>query len=117
MNKAWYSKLSEIDKQIIEAACMEENGKQMAETNWNNGIFLDKLTNEHGVKLRKFSDEIYDAFGKASDEVFQEVIETNDITKRTYESFVAARTNVGRWMLLADTGYTEMRNRVLGISV
>ncbi|MEI2384906.1 TRAP transporter substrate-binding protein [Breoghania sp. JC706] len=117
MNKSWYSKLPDIDKQIIEAACMEENGKQMAETNWNNGIFLDKLTNEHGVKLRKFSDEIYDAFGKASDEVFQEAIETNDITKRTYESFVAARSNVGRWMLLADTGYTEMRNRVLGISV
>ena len=66
MNKSWWSKLSKLDQAIIEAACNEENARQMAETTWNNGIYLEKLVKDHGVKLKKFSDEIYDSFGKAS---------------------------------------------------
>ena len=66
MNKSWWSKLSKTDQAIIQAACNEENARQMAETNANNGIYLDKLIKDHGVKLKKFNDEIYDSFGKAS---------------------------------------------------
>ena len=72
MNKSWWSKLSKTHQAIIEAACNEENSRQMAETTYNNGIYLNKLVKDHGVKLKKFSDEIYDSFGKASAEVFAE---------------------------------------------
>ncbi|WP_321333792.1 TRAP transporter substrate-binding protein [Breoghania sp.] len=116
-NKSWYTGLPAADQQIIKAACMEENAMQCAETNQNNGLYLDKLINEHGVKLRKFSDEIYDAFGEASEAVFSETMEHSDLARRTHESFAKARSELGRWMLLADTGYTEQRNRVLGITV
>ncbi len=116
-NKSWYTSLSSVDQQIIKAACMEENAVQMAETNQNNGVYLNKLMSEHGVKLEKFSEEVYDAFGEASEEVFAETVEHSDLAKRTHESFAKARSELGRWMLLADTGYTEQRNRVLGISV
>src|SRR5690606_12779089 len=56
MNKSWWGKLSKTDQAIIEAACHEENSLQMAETNANNGAYLDKLIKEHGVELRKFSE-------------------------------------------------------------
>ncbi|MCY1704765.1 TRAP transporter substrate-binding protein [Pannonibacter sp. SL95] len=116
-NKAWFSKLSKIDQMIIEAACNEENAVSMAEANGNNGAYLDKLINEHGVVLKQFSDEVYDAFGDASAAVFEETIQHSDLARRVHESFVKARSEVGRWMLLADTGYTVQRNRVLGIKV
>ncbi|MFN7165438.1 MAG: TRAP transporter substrate-binding protein [Pannonibacter sp.] len=116
-NKSWFSKLSKIDQMIIEAACNEENAVSMAEANANNGAYLDKLINEHGVVVKAFSDEVYDAFGDASAAVFEETIQHSDLAKRVHESFVKARSEVGRWMLLADTGYTVQRNRVLGIKV
>ena len=115
MNKAWWSNLSKTDQGIIEACCNEENARQMAQTNKENGTYLDKLINEHGVSLRKFNDEIYDSFGEAAEEVFAEVQEHSDLAARTHASFAKARSEMGRWMLLADTGYTEQRNRVLGI--
>ncbi|WP_319384237.1 MAG: TRAP transporter substrate-binding protein [Roseibium sp.] len=117
MNKSWWSQLSPTDQAIIQAACNEENARQMAETNANNGVYLDRLINEHGVELKQFNDEVYDAFGEAAEEVFEETISHSDLAARTHESFAKARSEIGRWMLLADTGYTQQRNRVLGIEV
>ncbi len=116
-NASWLASLPKTDQELIKAACLEENAMAMAETNFNNGTYLDKLINEHGVELRKFNDEIFDAFGDAAAEVFEETIQHDDLTKQVHESFVSARSEVGRWMLLADTGYTTQRNRVLGITV
>ncbi|MDJ0932504.1 TRAP transporter substrate-binding protein [Breoghania sp.] len=116
-NKSRFTSLPKIDHMIIEAACMEENAMQAAETNQNNGAYFDKLIKEHGVKIRKFSDEVYDAFGEAVEEVFAETVEHSDLTRRVHESFAKARSDLGRSMLLADTGYTAQRNRVLGITV
>ncbi len=115
MNKSWLSKLSKHDQAIIEAACNEENARQMAETFWNNGIYLEKLIKDHGVKLKKFSDEIYDSFGKASDQVFQETRAHDALTAKVYDAFVAARKNTGAWTGYSDAPYADQRNRVLGI--
>tara|TARA_B100000965_G_scaffold154392_1_gene128402 strand:- start:211 stop:1311 length:1101 start_codon:yes stop_codon:yes gene_type:complete len=116
-NKKWFSSLSKSDQAVLIAACAEENAHQMAETNANNGTYLSKLINDHGVKLRAFNDDVYDAFGKAAEEVFAEVQAHSPLAKEVHESFASFRSDVGRWMLLADTGYTNQRNRVLGIKV
>lgn len=115
MNKSWWSNLSKTDQAIIEAACHEENSLQMAETNANNGAYLEKLIKEHGVELRRFSDEIYDSFGKAAEEVFDETRQHSELAGKIHESFVKARTEIGGWISLSDTAYTNQRNRVLGI--
>ena len=49
--------------------------------------------------------------------MFDEARQHSDLANRIYESFAAARADVGRWMLLADAGYVAQRNRVLGITV
>jgi len=115
MNKSWWSKLSKQEQAIIEAACNEENARQMAETTWNNGIYLDKLVKDHGVKLKKFSDEIYDSFGKATKAVFEETRSHDKLTAKVYDAFVAARKNVGTWTGYSDAPYADERNRVVGI--
>jgi len=116
-NKKFWDGLSGTEKAILEACCNEENARQMAETNANNGTYLSKLINDHGVVLRGFNDEIYDSFGKAAAEVFEETKAHSELAKRVHESFAASRDDVGRWMLLADAGYINRRNRVLGIKV
>ena len=117
MNKKWWDGLGKTDQAIIEAACNEENARQMAETNANNGTYLNKLVNDHGVKLRSFNDDVYDAFGEGAKQVFAEVEAHSPLAKKIHQSFVKARADIGRWMILADVGYINQRNRVLGIKV
>ena len=115
MNKAWWEGLSKVDQDIIKAACEAEFLSLMAEYNANNGNYLNRLIEEHGVELRAFNDDVYDAFGVAAGEVFEEARQHSDLANRIHESFEAARANVGRWMNLSDAAYYAQRNRVLGV--
>ena len=78
-------------------------------------MYLEKLINEHGVKLREFNEDIYDSFGEAAEEVYAETREHSDLAKRVYESFVNARRQTGGWSKLADAAYIAQRNRVLDL--
>jgi TRAP-type mannitol/chloroaromatic compound transport system substrate-binding protein len=115
MNKSWWSGLSATDQLIIESAALQECELFMSECNANNGTYLTRLVKEQGVEVREFSDEIYDAFGAAAKEVLEATRAHSDLTNRIYESFDAARTNVGSWLKLADVSYSVKRNRVLGL--
>jgi len=115
MNKKFWEGLSKSDQLIIEAAASMENDVMMAEYNAKNGEWLAKLINEQGVQLRRFSDEIYDSFGEAADEVFAEVVEHSDLARRIHESFLKARIEVGGWAKISDQAYVEQRNRYLGV--
>lgn len=115
INKSWWSTLSKTDQNIIRAACQEENALQMAETNAKNGEFLAKLVNEQGVQLRRFNDDVYDSFGKAAAEVFDEVRQHSPLAGKVHESFLKTRNDVGYWTSLSDAAFAVQRNRVLGI--
>ncbi len=115
INKSWLTKLPKLDQAIIHAACNEENGRQMSETTANNGAYLTKLIKDHGVKLKKFSDEIYDSFGKAAEAVFEETRAHDKLTAKVYDSFAKARHDIGGWTGYSDAPYVQERNRVLGI--
>lgn len=89
----------------------------MSEYNAKNGTALDKLISEQGVQVREFNDDVYDAFGEAAEEVFEEVRAHSELSNRIHESFAATRRDVGRWMNLSDQPYLRQRNRVLGVGV
>ncbi len=114
-NKSWLTSLSSSDQAMIEAAATCENDIMMSEYNANNGSSLKKLINEQGVVLKEFNDDVYDAFSEASAEVYAEVVEHSDLARRTHESFVNARAEIGAWMKLSDGAYLKQRNRALGV--
>eukprot|EP00752_Nemacystus_decipiens_P000597 g597.t1 len=114
-NKSWLTSLSASDQLLIEAAAAMENDVMMSEYNAKNGQFLARLIDEQGVELRRFNDDVYDRFGEASAEVFEEVRAHSDLANRTHESFLVARREVGAWGNLAETAYVAQRNRVLGV--
>ncbi|WP_421878097.1 TRAP transporter substrate-binding protein [Pacificispira sp.] len=115
VNKAWWDSLTDIDRLLIESAATVENDVMMSEFNANNGTYLRKLIQEQGVQVRKFNDDVYDSFGEASEEVFEEARAHSDLANRIHESFVAARSDIGGWANLADAAYVQQRNRVLGV--
>ena len=114
-NKSWFTSLSKNDQEIIKAACNEENGKTLAETNANNGEYLNKLINEHGVELREFNDDVYAAFGKAAQEVLEESKAHSDLAARIMDSVDKARREIGYWTGISDMAYVQRRNKALGI--
>jgi TRAP-type mannitol/chloroaromatic compound transport system substrate-binding protein len=115
MNQAWWNGLSKSDQMIIEAAAATENDVMMAEYNAKNGAALEKLIREQGVQLREFNDDVYDAFGDAAEEVFEETRAHSELANRVHESFAKARREVGAWIKISDQAYVSQRNRVLGV--
>ena len=114
-NKSWWEALSKSDQALITACAHTECDVMMAEYNANNGTYLRKLIDEHGVQLREFNDDVYDAFGRASAEVYEGVRAHSDLANRIHESFAKARADVGGWMKLSEGPYYAQRNRVLGL--
>mgnify|MGYP002622172015 FL=1 len=115
VNKSFWSKLSKTDQLIIEAATSMENDVMASEFNAKSGSSLVTLIRDHGVKLRQFNDDVYDAFGDAAEEVFEETRGHSDLAKRIDDSFRAARKDIGAWTKISDQAYVAQRNRVLGV--
>ena len=113
MNKSWWDGLTKNEQNIIEAACNEENARTMAETNAFNGEYLNRLINDHGVQLREFNEDVYDAFGEASAEVIEETREFDDLAMRIYDAVLEKRAELGAWTELSDTAYVQKRNAVI----
>ena len=115
MNKKWWDSLTSSEQLMIEAAASMENDVMMAEYNAKNGASLASLINDQGVKLRKFNDDIYDAFAEAAEEVYEGVVDHSPLAKRIHESFLDSRQTVGAWAKISDQAYVEQRNRALGV--
>ncbi len=115
MNASWWGTLSKTDQAIIQAACNEENALTMAETNANNGVYLNRLINDHGVQLREFNDDIYAAFGEAAAEVIEEAREHSPLSAKIYDAVIAKRAELGAWTALSDMAYVQKRNKVLNM--
>ena len=67
------------------------------------------------MKLRKFNDDIYDSFGEAAKEVFDETRQHSKLANEIHENFAKVRAEIGTWSGLSDTAYISQRNRVLGL--
>ena len=115
-NKKFWDSLSNSDRALIDAAAGMENDVMMSEYNAKNGAALARLRRDQGVQLRKFNDDVYDAFGKAAQEVFDGVVGHSALAKRVHDSFVKAREEIGGWSNVSDQAYVAQRNRVLGMS-
>ncbi|MBT2131907.1 TRAP transporter substrate-binding protein [Planktotalea lamellibrachiae] len=116
MNKSWYEGLSDWEKAVIEAACMEENAAAYEENIAKNGEYLAKLVDEQGVQVRAFNDDVWDSFGEAAEEVFSEVRDHSELAARVNDSFQSKLREMGSMMNQFEIGYVNQRNRVLGLS-
>lgn len=115
MNKSWWESLTDWEKAVIEAAATEESTKGFDEVNANNGAYLKRMLDENGVVLKIFSEDIYDSFAEASAEVFEEVRDHSPLAKKINDNFQTALLEIGSWQALQEVGYTNLRNRALGL--
>jgi len=115
MNKSWWESLSSWEQAIIEAACNEENGRQFEQTQAYNGAYLKKLVVDHGVEVRQYNDDIWDAFGVAASEVFAETRAKSALATEVDDAFQKSLREIGGMMGKMQGTFADQRNRVLGI--
>ncbi len=115
MNASWWASLSETEQAIIEACCMEENAAQVEEAAANNGAYLARLVNDHGVEAKQFNEDVWDAFGEAAEEVFEETRDHSPMAAKINDAYQAALRDIGAWRGAAEIDFSNQRNRILGL--
>lgn len=116
LNLELWNDLSAQEKEIFEAAAAAENDIMLAEFNANNARALDTLINDHGVMLHKFNDDILVRLGAVSAEVVRETADADDLTRRVYESYSAARAGGMRWGEIAEQAFMTARKLTTNVS-
>lgn len=115
MNAEWWANRSDWEKAIIEAACNEEHAAAFEENMALNGEYLGKLINDHGVQVRAFNDDIWDAFGEAAEEVFVETRDHSALATEIDDHFQKNLREIGGAMARFEGTFVNQRNRVLGM--
>jgi len=114
-NASVWGSMSEWEKALITACAYEEQAAQYEEALAKNGEYLSKLVNEQGVVVKAFNDEVWDSFGDASLEVFEEVRDHSALAVKVDDAFQKALREIGGTMAKFEGTFVNQRNRVLGI--
>ena len=74
-----------------------------------NNNALQKLTKDHGVKLRSYSDELLKAIGNRAAEVLPQIASKSSDAKALYNEIVAIRESMLDWSTYAEAAFLEAR--------
>ena len=115
MNAKWWADLTKWERAVITTCSMEEHAAQYEEAQANNGAYLARLVKDHGVQLKEFGDDVYEAFGDASKAVFDETRQHSAMADKVTTDYQAKLREVGGWQKIAEIGFSNLRNDALGI--
>ena len=76
---------------------------------------MKKLVDEQGVQVRAFNDEVWDSFGDASAELFEEIRDHSPLAKKIDDAFQKALREIGGTIAQFEGTFVNQRNRVLGL--
>jgi len=109
INKDVWESFSKNDQSLITSCAAAENDYMFAEFNARNSDALDTLINEHGVQVRRMSNDMLNAIGVKSGEVMAEVADEGGITRKVYDSFINFRKKAISFNKLSDQAYWNAR--------
>ncbi len=107
INKKVWDELPKDLQEIIYTATMRSNLWMLSEFDARNGEALKELVEQHGVKLKKFPDEVLKGLRKLSEEVLNEVAAADPMSKKVYDAFKAFRAKVEPWTEVSERTYME----------
>jgi TRAP-type mannitol/chloroaromatic compound transport system substrate-binding protein len=106
--KAWEA-LTADQRQAIETAAAATNLWILSRFQAANNAALAKLVNEHGVILRKYSDELLSAIGKRAPEVISGIAGKSADAKTLYNHIVTFRKGMVEWSEKSEGSYIAAR--------
>jgi len=112
VNADRWNSLKPHHQKMIEVAAGDANIWNRHQFLANNGAALERLV-AGGVTVLDFPDSVWDAFGKAAQEVMEENMD-DPLFKKTYDSMRDSMRKTSAWFGKAENTYTKQRDRVLG---
>lgn len=109
-NKVALDGLPEELRAIVLEACRAENGRALAESDWENAGSLKLLQEEDGVTVKPYPNEVLDALRTTAAAVLLEFGEKDALSKRIYESHLAARERLAPWSDVAMRRFMAARD-------
>ena len=112
VNLEKFNSLTPQQQAAIEVSCGHANVWSLSQYLNNNGAALARLA-AGGVKILEFPDSVWDAFGGASQQVYDEFM-GDEIFATIYEEYVASMRASSQWLTQSISAYRSQRDRVLG---
>ena len=97
MHKPAWEALSDQHKAMLELACGEQIHYNYAETEANNPLAMNKMVEENGVKIHRWTDEELAAMEAAWVEVLEEQSAADPTFKKVADSYLAFRKVYKTW--------------------
>ena len=111
-NREVFESLTSAQQRIIEIAAGECHQWNLAQFLSENSAALQRLT-AGGVTIKEFPDSVWDAFGDASKQVYDENM-GDDLFKEIFDSVQASMKSSSAWLTRSEGAYRTQRDRVLG---
>jgi len=108
-----YNGLSPQHQRAIEVAAADAHQANYAQFIGSNGPALERLI-AGGTQLHSFSDDVWDAFGSAAQEVM-EGFRSDALFAKIHDGFLTSVKQTSGWVSRSDAAYTAQRTRVLGL--
>jgi TRAP-type mannitol/chloroaromatic compound transport system substrate-binding protein len=105
---AWES-LTDEQRLAVENAAAATNLWILSRFQAANNASLAKLVNEHGVQLRKYSEELLEAIGKRAPEVISEIASKSADATALYNNIVTFRKGMVEWSDKSEGAYIAAR--------
>ncbi|MCS7018746.1 MAG: TRAP transporter substrate-binding protein [Cytophagales bacterium] len=105
VNKNALQSLPEDLQMMLESAIMQLHTTLFAESEAKNAEYLDKLIQEEKKELRKFPSDVLAAMNEKLIEVIQEMIATDPISKKVYESYENFRQRAIRYSQVTEQSF------------
>ncbi len=102
VNKKVFEKLPSDLQEIVRNAAGRANIWMLSEFESKNNIYLQKLINEHNVKLNRFPDDVLKAFRKYTHDVISDIVAKDAMSKKVYGSFSKFQKNVSQWTKISE---------------
>lgn len=102
INKQAFSSLPADLQEIVRSAAYRANTWMLAEFEAQNNFYLNKLITEEKVQLRQYPADVMQALKKFSQEVIEEMVESDPATKKIYESVLAFKKNILNWNKVSE---------------
>jgi TRAP-type mannitol/chloroaromatic compound transport system substrate-binding protein len=112
VNDDAYNSLPADLQAIVTTAARAANQNMLDEFTARNNTALRQLVDVHGVKLRRLPDDVLIALSKASDGVMQDLIATDPMAAKVYESYRVFREGVKSYHHISEQAFINAREMV-----
>lgn len=110
INKGVWEGLTKEQQRLIEVILQAEYSRLWSEFVHNNLQSLTTLKEKHGVQVKPFSDDILQEFGRVSGEILAEMAETDEMTRKVYDSYARYWKQVTAWTGTSTQAFLAARS-------